>query len=144
MGSCWWLQRVLRLCLLSSVRGPWVALCEGWCWTWVAVFPSSSQRARASLWHHYKLACDGWGLLDSTLDPGEEAGWSLSLQQSVPRSLAPPRQWAVRKEGWMAAHLQPLTSVSVENIPGFTPGMLPPPGRWRYLGRELDCRRTEG
>lgn len=59
----------------SSVRGLWVTLHEGWCWTlawlfWEALFPSSSQRSSAVLWYHSKLACDGWGLLDSTLDPG--------------------------------------------------------------------------
>lgn len=63
---------------------------------------------------------------------------------AVPRSLAPPRQWAVREEDWMAAHLQPLTSVSVENIPSFILGMLPPPGTWPYWGWKLSCRRTEG
>lgn len=49
----------------SHVRGLWMTLHEGWCWTqgwlfWEALFSSSSQRSSAALWYHGKLACDGW------------------------------------------------------------------------------------
>lgn len=81
----------------SSVRGLWVNLHEGWCWTqgwlfWEALFPPSSQRSIAALWHFGKLVCDGWGLLDRTLDPGVVAGWYLSIQQS-------PGAWLLQGSG---------------------------------------------
>lgn len=63
---------------------------------------------------------------------------------TVPRSLAPPGQWAVREGDWMVAHLQPSTSVSVENISGLVLGALPPPGTWRYSDWKLGCGRAEG
>lgn len=96
VGSCWWVQRVPQLCLLpaSGFYG-WsylrLVLDAGWQF-WEAPFPSSSQRSGAALWHCSKLACDGWGLLDSTLDPGVVAGWYSSIQQS-------PGAWLLQGSG---------------------------------------------
>lgn len=81
----------------SSVKDLWLAFCEDCCWTqrwlfWEVLLPSSSQGSSAALWHHSMLACDGWGLLDSTLDPGVVAGWCLSIPQS-------PGAWLLRGSG---------------------------------------------
>lgn len=80
----------------SGVGVLWLVLSETGAGRRVAVLGSSVPiffpEVRCSTVARSKLACDGWGLLDSTLDPGVVAGWYSSIQQS-------PGAWLLQGSG---------------------------------------------